>query len=180
VTNNFVDTRFLHVRAELWSSRNKRNNAIHGAPRYKPDNEWRSLWSAAVWSRFGSPLLNSSLPRRMSDSSIRSDGRETIGRVPAKGSDQRMDYQSGSKQRRHKSCRIYFSKTISRYVHVVTAKVVTTWPVALWRWRLRLSSVQEDCPFLDVSHLHYVLSRPGVFPVHFPDLIRIIRFDDDQ
>src|SRR5262245_55830097 len=43
-----------------------------------------------------------------------------------------------------------------------------------------LLRVQEDRPFLDVGHLHYVLRRPGVLPVHLPDLIRIVRFDDDQ
>src|SRR5262245_61500525 len=43
-----------------------------------------------------------------------------------------------------------------------------------------LPRVQEDRPFLDVGHLHYVLRRPWVFPVHLPDLIRIVRFDDDQ
>src|SRR5262245_65610174 len=40
--------------------------------------------------------------------------------------------------------------------------------------------VQEDRPFLDVGHLHYVLRRPRVFPVHLPDLIRVRRFEDDQ
>src|SRR5262245_24744750 len=43
-----------------------------------------------------------------------------------------------------------------------------------------LLRVQADRPFLDVGHLHYVLSRPWVLTVHLPDLIRIVRFDDDQ
>src|SRR5262245_24234556 len=43
-----------------------------------------------------------------------------------------------------------------------------------------MPTVPADCPFLDVGHLHYILRRPWVFPVHLPDLIRIVRFDDDQ
>src|SRR5215475_200495 len=43
-----------------------------------------------------------------------------------------------------------------------------------------LPRVQEDRPFLDVGHLHYVLRRPRVLPVHLPDLIRVRRFDYDQ
>src|SRR5215831_6660344 len=40
--------------------------------------------------------------------------------------------------------------------------------------------VQEDRPFLDFGHLHYILRCPRIFSVHLPDLICAIRFDDDQ
>src|SRR5262245_13920084 len=43
-----------------------------------------------------------------------------------------------------------------------------------------LPPVQEDRPFLDVGHLHYVLRRPGVLPVHLPDLICAVGLDYDQ
>src|SRR6266508_3217421 len=43
-----------------------------------------------------------------------------------------------------------------------------------------LSPVQEDHPFLDVGHLHYILRCPRIFSVHLPDLICAVRLDYDQ
>src|SRR5215813_4729437 len=65
-----------------------------------------SLWSAAAWSRFGSPLLDSPLPRRLNYSLVRSGCKEARRPVLVKDLGQRIDYQSGSKQPHSKGCRI--------------------------------------------------------------------------
>src|SRR5215475_1433474 len=65
-----------------------------------------SLWSAAARSRFGSPLLDSPLPRRLNYSLVRSGCKEANRPDPAKCLGQRIDYQSGSKQPHSKGCRI--------------------------------------------------------------------------
>src|SRR5215475_14626835 len=84
-----------------------------------------SLWSAAAWSRFGSPLIDSPLPRRLNYSLVRSGCKETGRPVPAKGLGQRIDYQSGSKQPHSKGCRIIIIMVvafISQRPLVVTTK----------------------------------------------------------